>query len=196
MVVERAQNDESESLVERLRFWRRTAKVFIILTILGVGFFVILAFRLYFTPGHLDVVAPTSSECRMAEDGERLYVAVGLVALVDGTLFETSMVRDSQGSVESAAVLLDDVRLDGLEDAELDALLHDADDASRRFGVVGAESGTLVAAIDLPASEGKIVALSLLWGIGEMSSAQTIPLALRYGHGECGLGVPLSHEQG
>jgi hypothetical protein len=192
VAAEQAQNEESE----RLRFWRRMARVFIVLTVLGVGFFLILAFRSYFTPGHRDVVAPTFSECRIADDGERLYVAVGLVALTDGVLFETSMVRDSQGSVESAAILLDDVRLDGLEDAELEVLLRDADDASRRFGVIGAESGTLVAAIDLPASEGQIAALSLRWGVGEMSSEQTIPLALAYGRGACDLGVPLSIEQG
>ncbi|MBO9627500.1 MAG: hypothetical protein J7484_14155, partial [Microbacterium sp.] len=127
----------------RLVFWRRTAVILIGVGLLAAAGILVSVFRLYLTPARSDIAVPWVGECRVADDGGRVYVTVDLTAISDGWLRETSATRASQGTVEAAVLLDDRLGLGGRSDDELDGLIEGARaDGRGRFGVDGFDTGT------------------------------------------------------
>lgn len=162
-----------------LRGW-----VIALAVIVGVGTLIIgaLLFRAYFTTTPFPVVVSSPRECRLSDDTEapRLYIAVDVTTVIDGSLDSASPVRPRDGKVKAVGLVSSLAQLSSFTDAEFERIVEEASQNPSWFGD-NESTGVVVAIVETDGqNSGALYGLRTVWVLGEPAVEQDLPLGITF----------------
>lgn len=128
------------------------------------------------------VVVSSPRDCRLSEDADapKLYIAVDLAAMSDGSLMNASPINPRDRGVAAVGVVSSLPPLSALDDAEIMHIAHEAEENETWFGD-DESTGVLVAVVDTGGqTSGHLQGLRTTWALGEPAVQQDLPLGVKF----------------
>lgn len=171
--------------VGQLRGWVIALAILMLIGLIVLG---VVGFRAVFATASFPVVASSPRDCRLGGDAEdpKLFVAVDVAMIIDGSLFRASSLGPTGLKVEGVGVVSSLAPLADLDDADFVRTVESAADGATMLSE-DEPGGVLVAIIDAEGErEGRLDGLRTGWATsGEPTYEQDLALGIDFTPAGC-----------